>query len=117
MNFIGHIRAAYEVQRLAGVASPENLAAIVERAAWHVNHANGIVAHSWSGDPVRNQANELRAIILRAARARLERLALSTGTYEAYQRQWTLWLHWRAPGRAPEVVGVPGFNIHWGYDK
>jgi len=110
MNFIGHIKAVYEALRLVESAGAE---AAVARASWHLCLAHGTVVHGWGIFP----QIELYALISRAARKRLVAVAHEHKVYGAYWEQCLLWNHWRLPGRAPELAGVKGFNLHWGYDK
>lgn len=114
MNFLQHILAVYAALRLVGVAGAE---AVVSRASWHLALANNAVAWGWGHSEERDQANQLNALILRAARARLTRVASEHGVYEAYQNHVTLNNHWRLAPNAPAVDGLASYNIHWGVGK
>lgn len=107
MDFLQHIKAVHAALRLANVVGPE---VAVARASWHICMANGIVAHSWGMG--RDEQNEIFALILRGTRVRLLALAESSGTREQYNGLWTLWLHWRLPSRAPEVVGMANTSVY-----
>lgn len=114
MTFLENIRAAYEALRQVDAAGAE---AAVSRASWHLALANNAVAWGWGHGEERDRENELNSLFLRAARARVTRVASERRVYEAYQNHVTLNNHWRLAAKAPEVKGLRSYSIHWGYGE
>lgn len=110
-SFFAQIAAVFVALKLVPTVGYDAVA----RASYHLALVTNAVAFGWGHGAEQDAENTKLAEQLQIARDVLTYTALEYGLYEAYQHYVTLNNHWRLPGRAPSVAGLPDYNIHWDY--